>query len=178
MVNGVPKTPLKLQAITHNIAALKAIITWDIKEIEEDEYETLEQCMLATKNEVSHLQKHSEVFPSKAVAEEFWQKVSDLCDDVAEYIIPSLQDREEETEDLQALGVKIERDTYLPVRDMQRKPWEQYLHNMAPGVNVDLSYHGNEGSIQIFPMAAVRIVMGMMEETRAIISDIENVSFI
>lgn len=49
---------------------------------------------------------------------------------------------------------------------------------MAPGIKVDLSDQGNEGSIQVFPMAAVRIVVGMMEETRAIIADIENVSFV
>lgn len=146
--------------------------------MEEDEYEMLKQCMLATMDELFHLQKHSEVFPSKDIEEEFWQEVYELCDGIVEHLIPSLQGREKEKKDIEALGVKIERDTYLPVRDLQRKPWEQYLHNMAPGVKVDLSYHGNEGSIQIFPMAAVRIVTGMMEETRAIISDIENVSFV
>jgi len=154
------------------------LITWDLKEMEEDEYEVLKHSMMATKDELSRLQKHPEVFPSKDVEEEFWQEVYDMCDGIAEHIIPSLQVREQETEIIQALGVEIEHDTFLPVRDLQRKPWEQYLHNMAPGVKVDLPDHGNEGSIQIFPMAAVRIVMAMVEETRAIISDIEIVSFV
>jgi len=127
-----------LQAITHNIAAFNAIITWDLKDMGEDEYEVLKRCIMATKDKLSHLQKHPEVFPSKDVAEEFWQEVYDLCDGIVKHIIPSLQDREEEIENIQALGVEIERDAYLPVRDLQRKPWEQYLHNMAPGVKVDL----------------------------------------
>lgn len=165
-----------LQAITHNLAAYKFILSGAEPEASTEVYEKLEEHMIATKSELLHLQKHPEVFPSKDIEEAFWQEVYDLCDDIVDHIIASQQAREEEFEDLEALGVELEHNSFLPVRDPQRKPWEQYLHNRVPGVHVDLSAYGNEGSIQIFPMAAVRIVMGMVEETRAIISDIESVS--
>lgn len=72
--------------------------------------------------------------------------------------------------------MREEQKTSLPVRDLQRKPWEQYLHDRAPGIGVDLSAQGNGGSVQMFPMAAVRIVRSMVDQNRTIIAGIESVS--
>jgi hypothetical protein len=146
--------------------------------MEEDEWVVLKDCMMANKDKMSYLLHHSSDFPTKEIEEDFWQEVYDLCDGIVEHIIPSLQSRDEDTNYVETLGVENEHDTYAPVRDLQRKPWEQYLHHKAPGVKINLSAHGDEGSIQVFPMAAVRIVMGMVEETKAIISDIESVSLV
>jgi len=127
-------------------------------------------------SELSRLHKNPELFPSKDAEMEFWGDVYALCDRTIGKFIPRQKDSKKITRSLQAVGMKDQLDSALPKRDVQRTPWEQYLHNRAPGVEADLSAQGTGGSVQILPMAATRIVLGMVEENRAIITDIERVS--
>lgn len=137
--------------------------------------EEVEEGLQSTIVELLRLQEHPELFPSKDVEDEFWQEVHSLCAVLLEDVLPCLKEHDKDR-DLHAAAMDDENNDLLPGRDVQRKPWEQYLHNRAPGVGVDLSTYGPGGSTQVFPMPAMRIVMKYLEENRAVITDIESVS--
>lgn len=133
---------------------------------------------MTTKGELLRLQRHPELFPSKRIREKFWHTVSITCNSLVRVIIPGQEARDHAHKMFQAAWVEIEEDMRTPRRDMQRTLWEQFLHNRAPGAEADLSMYVKEGSVQIVPMAAGRILFSIVGEQRAIIHDIEAVSII
>lgn len=142
------------------------------------EYELIEDVIMATKGELSRLRRHPELFPSKDIKEEFWQNVRFECNHSVNSVILKQEARDHAHRMFQAAWVEVEEDMRSPGRDMQRKPWEQFFHNRAPGTGADLSLFAEEGSLQIIPMAAARLLMLTIEEHRAIIHDIEAVSIL
>lgn len=140
------------------------------------EYELIEYVIMATKEELSRLQKHPELFPNKDIREQFWDKIQQLCNLSLSSVISEQEARDRVHKSIQAARMESEEDRLTPGRDMQRKPWEQLLHNRAPGTEADLSMFAQEGSIQIIPMAAARILIANINEHKAIIRDIEAVS--
>lgn len=131
----------------------------------------IEDVITATTKELSRLQNHPELFPNEDIREEFWEA----------FPLQSRILEEQEASDhahrmLQAAMVEDQEDMLTPGRDMQRKPWEQFLHNRAPGTEADLSMFPEEGSVQIIPMPASRVMITHLEEHRAIIRNIEAVS--
>lgn len=133
---------------------------------------------MATKGELSRLQSHPELFSSKDLREEFWHDVRLTCNSSVKFLIPGQEIRDHAHEMLRAAWVEIEENVRTPRRDRQRKPWEQLLHNRAPGAEADLSMFAEDGSLQIIPMAATRILVATMQEHKALIHDIETVSVI
>ena len=140
------------------------------------EYELIEDVITATHGELSRLQRHPELFPSKDIREEFWHKVSLTCNHSVESVILEQEARDHAHKMFEAAKLESEEDLRTPGRDMQRKPWEQFLHNRAPGANADLSMFAEDGSVQIIPMAAARILMATIGEHVEIVRDIEAVS--
>ena len=63
----------------------------------------------------------------------------------------------------------------VPGLDPTRKTWEQYLHNRAPGVGVDLSRAGSGGTVQLLPVPALRIMAGHMDEYREALQELNQV---
>ena len=146
--------------------------------MEIDDYKFIEDVIKATKVELLRLQRNPGLFPSKDTEEKFWCNVRHSCSSLVKNVLLGQESRDHAHEILQAAWVEIEEDKRTPRRDMQRKPWEQFLHNRAPGAEADLSMFPKEGSVQLIPMAASRILMANIEEHRAIIRDIEAVSII
>lgn len=142
------------------------------------DYRFIEDVIMTTKGELLRLQRHPELFPSKQIREKFWHTVSITCNSLVKVIIPGQEARDHAHKVFQAAWVEIEEDMRTPRRDMQRTPWEQFLHNRAPGAEADLSMYAKEGSVQIVPMAGARILFSTIKEQRAIIHDIEAVSAI
>lgn len=140
------------------------------------EYELIEDVIMATKRELSRLQRHPELFPSKDIREEFWHGVAFECNLAVNNVIPEQEARDHAHKMLQAASLDDEEDKRTPRRDVERKPWEQFLHNRAPGIEADLSMFAEEGSLQIIPLAGARILMATIIEQRDIIRDIEAVS--
>ena len=174
--NASPCDPNFLEAMVKNIRVLSRILLCSFNE-EPYEFEGLECFINAIMSELSRLKDHPRLFPSKEVEKDFWQNVHEQCDNAMDVIIPHQKANDRTIMDFGAASISDQLHASLPVRDTQRQLWEQYLHNRAPGVEADLSVHGNEGSVQVLPMAAIRIVMGMVEENKKIIADIERVSF-
>lgn len=158
-----------LEAIKHNLAIARKACQLEI----DTEYELIEDVIMATKTELSRLRRHPELFSSKYIREEFWHSIGFECNLSVNSVILEQEARDHAHRMLQAARVEVEEDMRTPGRDTQRKPWEQYLHNRAPGTEADLSMFAEEGCLQIIPMAAARILMVTIEEHRAIIRDIE-----
>ena len=140
------------------------------------DYELIESVVMATKEELSRLQRHPELFPNKDIRKQFWYKISQSCNLSLNFVISEQEARDHMRETVQVARMESEEDRLTPGRDAQRKPWEQFLHNRAPGIAADLSMFAEEGSIQVIPMAAARILLANIDEHKAIVRDIEAVS--
>lgn len=140
------------------------------------EYELIESVVTATKEELSRLQRHPELFPNKDIRKQFWHKIWKLCNLSLKSVISGQEARDHMRNEIQVAMMESEEDRLIPGRDTQRKPWEQFLHNRAPGIAADLSMFAEEGSIQVIPMAAARILLANIDEHKAIVRDIEAVS--
>ena len=140
------------------------------------EYESIERVMMVIKKELSRLQRHPELFPNKDIRKNFWYEVQQECNFLLSSVIPGQEARDHERKAVQAAEIESEEDRLIPGRDRQRKPWEQFLHNRAPGCEVNLSMFTEGGSLQIIPMAAARILVEHIDEHKAAVRDIEAVS--
>ena len=172
---GFPCSIDLLNALRHNLNLLKEMSFFgsDKRFIEHD---ALDICTKSIASELSRLHQHPELFPSKDIEEAFWRHVYKQCDVMIEELIPAGEIHDIYEATLHESAYDREQDIWLPARDPLRKPWEQYLHNGAPGIGADLSTQGVGGSVQVFPMAAIRFVDQMVQQNRTIISAIEEVS--
>jgi len=150
-------------------------------ELEEEMEPDLEEIMLymlgVTEEQLWRLQSHPELFPTEDIEKDFWGEVFLMCDHLVRKTLTAPKGKNKAARRLRALDVKEEQKRTIPARDIQRKPWEQFLNNKAPGSGADLSQFGEAGSIQLMPMSSVKIVMGLLDECRAAVTDIEEVRF-
>ncbi len=140
------------------------------------EYEFIEVVIVATKKELRRLQRHPELFPNRDIREEFWHGICEACNMSMNTITSKQEARDHVHRMFEAAWLEIEEEKRAPGKDVQRKPWEQFLHNRAPGTEADLSMFPEEGSVQIIPHAAIRILVNNFDEQKAIIQEIEAVS--
>ena len=175
----MPCFSVHLDAIKRNLTILAKTYIFppeeEDAEPEDDLEERLEDVFAITCAELMRLRFQPQFFSSKDVEEEFWQEVHKPLDDLAT-MLTIFEEADEEEGELQGPSFEFCQDEVLPTRDMQRKLWEQYLHNRAPGSGADVSQFGTDGSVQILPHSAVRILGDMLDEIKSIIRDIETVS--
>lgn len=137
----------------------------------------MKNVMTATKAELARLRKHPELFPSQSVEKDFWRDVYEMSDVATDQVVPKAEAHDHDEDILIDARIRFERDQVLPAaQETQRKPWQKFLHNRAPGVQVDLSAVAEGGSVQILPMPALRILLATVDENRSIVDDIEAVS--
>ena len=144
-------------------------------EIDTD-YRLIEDVIEATEEELSRLQRHPELFSSRHVKENFWRNVQDVCNRSFKKVILKQEARDRTHNVFEAAGLESEENVRIPGRDVQRKSWEQFLHDRAPGTEADLSVFAEEGSVQVLPHAGLRILGANLDEHTAIVLDIEAVS--
>ena len=125
-------------------------------------------------SELERLQKHPELFPSEEAEQVFWRRLKNALEKIIQIRSILCEDEKKDSEFLSDDAKEMLADI-LPSRSESRKPWEQFLHNRAPGAGVDLSDMGSNGSIQILPMGALRLLHGMKEANTSIIRGIEAV---
>lgn len=140
------------------------------------EYEAPKHVIMVVKKELSRLQKHPELFPNKDIQKAFWYIVQKECNFTLNSVIPGQDVRDHELKAIQTAAIESEEDRLIPGRDRQRKPWEQFFHNRAPGTEANLSMFPEGGSLQIIPMAAARILVAHIDEHKAAVRDVEAVS--
>ncbi|KAL6713550.1 hypothetical protein ACLMJK_009015 [Lecanora helva] len=183
LVNGCPCTIHFLEAIIKNFKSLRNMLVLELCDEEGDDesseisnpFEVIAEIM---EDELSRLEQHPELFPDQAKEHQFWLDIYEICTDAA-YRIPNLKKAAESGTVAFEKSCWEERiEHIMPFRDSLRTPWEQYLHNRAPGMNVNLAFLGDGGSVQILSMAAVRIMTAMVDENIAVISDIESIKLL
>jgi hypothetical protein len=137
----------------------------------------ISHCQLATEMELERLRSHPELFPSTVVKDAFDHDIGIIFSDALKYDSLELMEvREKEKHQLlnsvfQAIGGPA-----YPPQDKNRRPWQQYLHNGAPGAGLDQSLLKEGESNQLLTHAGLRIVESWNAEYREIYTDLKKVN--
>ncbi|KAL2042928.1 hypothetical protein N7G274_003986 [Stereocaulon virgatum] len=142
-------------------------------ELEYIDPEMVYQILTATEVELSRLRRHPELFPSEGMMEDFWNDICDLNDDLIGRGLSILEDCDVDERRLFDVSVELSEDLRLHARDTNRKPWEHFLHNGAPGSGIDVSGYGNDGSVQVLPSSAMWILHAALLEYNSTVGAIE-----
>lgn len=148
-----------------------------------DEPIALESYLDYTYPELERLHEHPELFPSKNMEENFHYDVSIICDLLLNVAIPNGDDALASEMDLdRALGERTS-EILCPARDERRKPWQQYLHNNAPGSGIHPSRMTHRLAIpgmkttQAVPLSVAKFLEGFKQDREAILREFGLVSF-
>ena len=125
--------------------------------------------------EITRLEKHSELFPSNSIQEQFCGLVHEMYTLLERtYAVIDVSDECQFTTIYENM-LEYKYKKYWPSFDEERKPWQQFLHNKAPGSGIDGSYFQNEGSTQVVPLAGAKIRYVWQSEYMEIIRTLEEV---
>ena len=142
---------------------------------EYEDLETLDNCVKSIYNDIERLRENPKLFPSQRISSNFWAGVKTALNDTMKLSVGFRQLNLR----YKTIFARLEHEDRLDHtrlrRDQSRKPWEQFLHNNAPGSGVDLRDMEQGGSIQILPMAALRLLHTVKENQTAIIRAMEAV---
>lgn len=134
----------------------------------------LEECLAATSVELKRLQKHPELYPNTTAQQDFLRLVRKACKGIA----ITLQGRKA-WKRVQKVYRRFLEDcneaVVLPNRDEHRTPWQQFLHNQAPGSGVGGSQTTGSGCAYLFPPGGVRLVFMMYLSCQSTVHEIRAV---
>lgn len=162
---------------------LEKLFLWELIATKEDKakepwkIDVPEGCFIFGDMGVKYLRKNPEVFPNKIMREAF-ERDTNLIYESLEAMVMTSVEIDEDCENFQAsfAGDQLVPGIWLPSQDKQRKPWQQFLHNKAPGTGIRWPFIRPLGSTQAFPLAGCRIVRAMNEELQQIYKGLESVS--
>lgn len=139
-----------------------------------ENHEVASSYLLLMLENLEHLNKH-ELFPSKKVKAAFNYDICKISDSMVD-ILTAYLDSEMEHEKFRELCAQNAPQLWLPSLDRDRKPWQQFLHNKAPGSGIEKPFIAdNVGSTQAIPWAACRIVKVMNQELQSIYRELPSV---
>ena len=126
------------------------------------------------RDELIRLGENPELFPSQDIKEAFWHKFNKILTKIkrtrrrlyqqeARHLTFLSDDNEETLAEI------------MPGESEWHEPWDRFLHNRALGTDIDWHGMGSAGSVQILPMAALRLLYNMKEADTSIIRGIEAV---
>lgn len=125
--------------------------------------------------EIDRLDKHPELFPSETTRHEFFGFVYRIFRDW-NTAFDGIKAIQMEHKDLFQELFNARRQLFRDAYSADRKPWQQYLHNKAPGSGYDPGEMDPEGSTQIIPMGAARLYDSHVRVCKEIREKIEAVS--
>lgn len=112
-----------------------------------------------TKSEIERLHKHPALFPSKDVKDAFDHDMEIIFSGALKYNGPEGEEiREKARQQLLQMVLQESGDPAFVEQDPRRKPWQQYLHDRAPGAGLDQSVMRDGQINQVMPHAALRIL--------------------
>ncbi|MCJ1424801.1 hypothetical protein MMC29_002689, partial [Sticta canariensis] len=129
--------------------------------------------------QLERLHKHPELFPSKAIEENFHYDVSIICDLLLNVGIPKATEVSEMREGMGKMVEQHAINIHLPARDERRKIWQQFLHNNAPGSGIHPSHMthpfalGGMKITQAVPTSILKIHSGLHRERDSILEDLK-----
>lgn len=112
-----------------------------------------------TKLEIARLRKHPKLFPSNDVKDAFDRDIGLIFSGALKHNGPQGQKiREKEKQKLLEIVMQESGNASYTQQDPRRKPWQQYLHDRAPGAGLDQSVMRDGESNQVMTHAALRIL--------------------
>ncbi|KAL9127073.1 MAG: hypothetical protein Q9217_003975 [Psora testacea] len=168
---GFPCTTAHLDTVKNNLYTIKMLCAIGDFTM----YESFHSSIAMTEVELLRLQQHPDLFPNEEIREGFWRYVHDVSSRLARKGVNAAATHDHEHNLTRELRAELHQAHLLPTRDPSRKPWEQFLHNIAPGIGFDLSTTASEGSTQVLPHAGYRIITRMNDENKTTIHNIEAV---
>lgn len=133
--------------------------------------------------ELERLHEHPELFSSKTTEQNFHYDVSIICDLLLNVGIPKADEVLESQKDVNRAMEQAANEILAPAKDERRKPWQQFLHNQAPGSGINARRFTHPFTTpgmktnQAVPMTVAKVVMGFKEDRDAILEDLGIVSF-
>jgi hypothetical protein len=149
-------------------------------EINMDEIKTrISHCLFATEMELERLRSYPELFPSTAVKIAFDHDVGIIFSDGLKYNSTELLEaRESEKKKLLDSVFEAIGGPAHPSQDEARRPWQQFLHNGAPGARLNQSLLREGESNQLLTHAGLRIVEAWTLGYRQIYLDVQKVNYV
>ena len=138
-------------------------------------HERVEDCLASIDDELTRLDDHPELFSSKALRHQFFGFVYQIFQDWKE-AFDEVKWMKWDDEDSVWLGNMLQQHHTRPESKEDRKPWQQFLHNKAPGSGFYTEEMNKGGCTQILPEAGVRISHCLSTECKEIIEELEAVS--
>lgn len=142
-------------------------------------FASLSKRLHETNLEIERLRKHPTLFPSKDTEDAFDRDVKMIFSGALKYNGPEREEiREKEKQQLLKTVLQGSADASYAEQDPRRKPWQQYLHDRAPGAGLDQSVMRDGQSNQVMPHAALRILENWTVGYHHIYREIKQVSFV
>ena len=125
-------------------------------------------CLASTLLELKRLQEHPELYPSKAVKQNFLRSVHKDCNLMLKRLFPSGKALVRDRKAFRKALEEENRKRVLPTYDEQRTSWQQFLHDHAPSSGVSLPVGRAGESLQVLPQAGLRLLLEVVEKSRAV----------
>ena len=170
-----------LRSIKYNLLLIENSISKDGSKrnpndrIDDDNDGSTIESYLRFEKGYERLHNHPELFPNKTIKEAFDHDICKIVDSIMDMLTLCLES-EIEHENFIAFCAQNTPQLPLPSQDQNRKPWQQFLHNKAPGSGIEKPFiRDMSGSTQAIPWAACRIAKAMNEELQSIFRGLESV---
>lgn len=160
-----------LQTIVDRLLELRA--DWiTARHIKNDRFEAL---LAVIGDEIDRLDKNPELFPSEELRQNFFRFVHEIFQ-AWNAALTKLKTVGMEHKELIDEAVTAEEQVTRYAYTAGRKPWQQFLHNRAPGSGVHDSEMNPGGSTQIIPMGFSKLLRSWKNESVEVSKPIFGVS--
>lgn len=127
--------------------------------------------------ELERLRKHPKLFPSKVIKRAFDHDIGMIFSGIHKInCSPQEKDVEKGKQTLHKTVAQESKDPSYTSQDERRKPWQQYLHDRAPGSGLDQSVMLDGQSNQVLTHAALRVLDGWTTGYHHIYKEIKQVN--
>ena len=169
-----------LQTLINDLLEIRATcLTHGDFEDDELDHDETEDCLAVIGDEIDRLDKHPELFPSEDTRQQFFHFVRQILQDwsVAFNKIKAMQMKHK---DAIQEAVYAEKHRTRSAYTVNRKPWQQFLHNKAPGSGMHTREMDQnlEGSTQLLPMGGCRLFHSWAKDCYEVTKEIKAVSAI
>lgn len=142
-------------------------------------FSSLSERFRETKFEVERLHESPALFPSNAIKDAFDHDVKMIFSEALKYNDSEGEAiREKEKQQLLKTVLRASRNPSCAEQDFRRTPWQQYLHDRAPGAGLDQSVMKDGQSNQVMPHAALRIVENWTIRYRRVYKNVKKASIV
>lgn len=137
--------------------------------------DTFEGLLAVIGDEIDRLDKNPELFPSEELRQNFFRFVHQIFQ-AWNAALTELKSAEMDHLELIDEAVTAEEQVTRYAYTAGRKPWQQFLHNRAPGSGVHAYEMNPGGSTQIIPMGFSKLLRSWKNESEEVSKKIVTVS--